>query len=473
MADELSWTWTSGRPGMALPTATPSTTSGWVLPRPRILVCAYACHPTRGSEEAVGWNWVQAMASFCEVTVITAVFHRDAIEAYLRTTSAPWASHVTFIYPPSRPWHYRPTPSWCWIEGSLLKPLMNHAYRSWLRSAARIAARLVAGQHYDLTHQLTYVGFRFPGGLWRLAPPFVWGPIGGMEDTPWRLFGALGPVGMLYFGGRNVMNQLHRWLLRAPRQAAVRAGPGLIAATSGIAGALQRCYGCPSTIVSEVTSPLRASGISLRGPDEPLRLAWSGAHIPRKALPLLLRALAGLAADLDWRLDIYGSGPRTAAWQRQAARLGRVASRCTWHGTVRRSEAISGLRRAHLFVITSLQDLTSTVLLEAMSQGLPVLCPNHCGFPDVVTAAAGICLPIDRPATFVAALSAALRQLAADESERRRLAAGALARAGHYDLAAKIDALESVYRRVLAVPDIQCNLNGIPGATGVPATPIR
>jgi glycosyltransferase involved in cell wall biosynthesis len=100
-----------------------------------------------------------------------------------------------------------------------------------------------------------------------------------------------------------------------------------------------------------------------------------------------------------------------------------------------------------------------------------VLCPDHCGFPDVVTAAAGICLPIDRPATFVAALRAALRQLAADEPERRRLAAGALARAGDYDLAAKVGALQYVYKRVLAASDTPPI--GKPGGAGVLVTPIR
>jgi len=40
---------------------------------------------------------------------------------------------------------------------------------------------------------------------------------------------------------------------------------------------------------------------SLREPGEPLRLIWSGLHLPRKALPLLLRALA---EKRDWGLGI-------------------------------------------------------------------------------------------------------------------------------------------------------------------------
>jgi glycosyltransferase involved in cell wall biosynthesis len=440
--------------------AGPGTADGAVPPRPRILVCAYACHPARGSEEAVGWNWVQAMASFCEVTVITAIFHRAAIEAFLRTTEAPWARHVEFIYPPSRPWHYRPTPAWCWIEGSLLKPLMNWAYRGWLRAAARIASRLVAGQHYDLTHQLTYVGFRFPGGLWRLTPPFVWGPIGGLEDTPWRLFGALSPVGMLYFGGRNLINGLHRRLLRAPRHAAVRAGPGLIAATSGIARALQRCYGSPSTIISEVTTPPpRVGALTRRVAGEPLQIAWSGEHTPGKALPLLLRALARLPEVVVWRLTIFGCGSCTNRWRRLSRRLG-LEGCCRWRGQVSREEMLAALDESHLFVITSLKDLTSTVLVEALSRGVPVLCPDHCGFADALTPTSGIRLPITSPATFIAALRDALLLLHDDEARRRCLSVGARRRARAFRVEAKALALQAIYARVLAPTGVRIDETG-------------
>lgn len=43
-----------------------------------------------------------------------------------------------------------------------------------------------------------------------------------------------------------------------------------------------------------------------------------------------------------------------------------------------------------VFVITSLSDATSTVLLEALSMGLPVVATNHLGFANVITDACGI-----------------------------------------------------------------------------------
>ncbi len=165
-----------------------------------------------------------------------------------------------------------------------------------------------------------------------------------------------------------------------------------------------------------------------------------------QALQLLLRALH--AKPGNWHLDIYGDGPCRGKWQSLASRLG-IDARCTWHGQVSRDEALSGLRRAHLFVITSLKDLTSTVIIEALAQGVPVICPDHCGFSDVVTDACGIKLPIRSTGEFEQSLGRAIAELASDEERRQRLAAGALCRARAYSLEAKAEAIERVYRGAL------------------------
>ena len=198
----------------------------------------------------------------------------------------------------------------------------------------------------------------------------------------------------------------------------------MIAATTGIQTELRRWYRAESAVICEVTAPeSREGGPAVRGDGEPLRLAWSGQHASGKALPLLFRALKDLPADVGWRLVIYGSGPKTEDWKRLANRLG-VDRGCVWVGHIPREQAIAGLADAHLFVITSLKDLTSTVLLEALSQQVPVICPDHCGFSDVVNAECGIKLPIDTPEVFVTGLGDAITGLFRDEARRRQLADG-------------------------------------------------
>ncbi len=414
----------------------------------RVLVSAYACNPRAGSEEGVGWGWVRALAARHDLCVLTAAFHRADIEQAQREDPA--AAGIRFVYVPHRLWHYRPTPGWRAIESSIAKPLMNWAYRLWLRDAGRLARSLHRNQPFDLAHQLTYVGFRFPGHLWKLDIPFVWGPIGGLENTPWRLLPLLGAGGAGYYAARNIVNSFQKTCLVAPRRALRKARGGIIAATSGIQREIRRWYGEDSIVVAE-TGPLQnapASAPRARRPGEPLRMTWSGQHLPGKALPLLLNALHRLPPALDWRLDILGDGPCRSKWQREASRLG-IAARCRWHGLLPRHEAVARMAASHVFVITSLKDLTSTVILEALSLAVPVIALNHCGFPDVLTADCGILVPVHNPAQIAADLARAIEKLASDETERYRLAGGAPRRAADFSWEKKVAMVDAIYRRKL------------------------
>src|ERR1039457_2238426 len=107
----------------------------------------------------------------------------------------------------------------------------------------RLAQKETASGDYDLVHLITYVGWRFCGKFYRLDLPFVWGPIGGLMNTPWRLMPALGLKGALYYTGRNVVNSLQIALLPGPRRALRKASGAVIAATSEIQKALSTKIG--------------------------------------------------------------------------------------------------------------------------------------------------------------------------------------------------------------------------------------
>jgi glycosyltransferase involved in cell wall biosynthesis len=384
------------------------------------------------------------ISGFANVEVITADFNEPA----LRGRETPG---FRFHFVKQRPWQYRPKGVWWKIEHSALKPLMNLSYSFWLRQATRLARELTARERYDVVHLVTYVGFRFPGGFAGLGVPFVWGPIGGLENTPWRFLAEMGWHGGLFFACRNLINTLQKWLLPGPRRAMRTAGlaGGLIAATEGIRREIKRCYGQESTVICEVGPPGEvATGITDRSAGEPLRIAWSGLHVPGKALPLLLRALAGLGERVDWRLTLLGVGPLTGKWQAMARELG-IGGRIEWTGKLPRDEAVRRVREAHVFALTSLKDLTSTVLLEALSQAVPVVCLDHCGFSDVVTEGCGLKVRMESRRQVVKDLGEAIAKLGEDEGLRRRLATGALERIGEFSWEKKAEVVERIYRQVV------------------------
>ena len=400
--------------------------------RLNVLVQAYACNPNYGSEEGVGWGWVTAISEHHNLHVLTAAYHRNDIEAALELKPQ-LKEHIEFHYVSQRAWHYRPTPVWKRIEESIMKPVMHVAYRSWQRAAYKLARELSESTQFDLVHVITYVGFRFPGHFWRLPLPLAWGPIGGLENTPWRYFPALGKAGAIKFAGRNVINTLHKLLLPEPKRAFRKAEGGVIAATSRISEEIKKSYGVESAVRCEIGAVGKpdSAELSQRQDGAPLKIVWSALHADFKALPLLLQALATLPRTVDWTLAVLGSGPLTNKWQALATSLG-VADRVDWIGRLSRDGAISRMAECHVMVVTSLHDLTSSVLIEALCVGLPVICPDHYGFRDAIDDSCGIRVATTSLADISQGMANALVMLDDDEAKRRRLSHGALERSKLY-----------------------------------------
>ena len=415
------------------------------MSRLRVLAIAYACDPAKGSEYGVGWGWVNAIAADHDITVITADYNAPSIERYLNQRRDSSGNSPHFLYVKNRPWHYRPDGLWLKIEDSLAKPVMNLAYQDWLRFAVAEAKRELITNRYNLVHLITYVGWRFPGTFYRLGIPFVWGPIGGMKNSPWRLLPILGAKGAFYYGARNLVNSVQLMTLRGPRRALRTPNTGVIAATSEIQQELRNRFKAESRVICEVGPPgFVATNPTRRGENEPFRICWSGQHLPGKALHLLLQAAARLPHNFDYTIEILGDGPLNRTWRSMASRLN-IERRCHWHGWLPREQSLTVMKQSHVFVITSLKDLTSTVAVEAISLGLPVISLDHCGFADLVTSKCGIKIHPGSAAQIVSDLAGALRALNADEALRERLANGAINRSRAYSWQTKMAALEEIY----------------------------
>lgn len=108
------------------------------------------------------------------------------------------------------------------------------------------------------------------------------------------------------------------------------------------------------------------------------------------------------------------------------------------------------MRDSHVFAITSLKDLTSTVAVEAVSLGLPVVCLDHCGFADLVTDECGIKIHLGSIRHISSDIADALRTLYRDEALRQRLAQVAIRRSRDYSWQAKMETINEMYRMTIA-----------------------
>jgi glycosyltransferase involved in cell wall biosynthesis len=102
-----------------------------------------------------------------------------------------------------------------------------------------------------------------------------------------------------------------------------------------------------------------------------------------------------------------------------------------WWGWRPQAEVLSAYRQHHAFLFPSLHDSSGNAVLEALSQGLPVVCLANGGPAAVVGPHAGVRVDAaDQGVDAVAAaLGDAVRGLIEDDVRYRQLSKAALARA--------------------------------------------
>lgn len=414
-------------------------------PRRHVVMCAAACHPDLGSEFAVGWQWATAAAQCHRVTVITgdANGSREAIRQRL-TVEPELGRNLEFRF---LPWFDPPRSRLLERLWVAIPPIYYRYYRAWLRHAAEEIRRIIRDEHVDLVHHVTYICFREPGFASALGVPYVWGPVGGTQNVPWSFLPSLGIVEGTRHAARNMLNwydlNVRRDVAKSFRNAA-----GISAVASDTRDIVAGRFGRDSVVI-----PATACGIGVpagrqsRGPG-PIRFVFSGLHIARKGLPYALDALAAIQ-DLSWSLDVLGAGPLTAQWKRRAERLG-ISDRVQFRGFLPRREAVRIMAGADVFVFPSLQEGWPTVVIEALSLGLPVVTLRHHGMADMIDDTCGFSIAVTKPDAVVAEIARALRTLATDEQELARLSDGASARASLFSRDRQVSAIATLYANALA-----------------------
>ena len=395
----------------------------------------------------MGWNIAYHLAAHHDVTVLCFPgFGGDAVAAYERFVSENAPVPGLTMHWVQQPWLSRMLQR----EGGLQRAFYYHGYAAWQRAAYLEAKRLHAAESFELVHHVNIIGFREPGYLWQLDLPFIWGPIAGAASIPKSFFAMLSPRDRLFYGLRNFLNQ--RQMTGHPRvHRAAKAARQIWAVDQANLEMVRDHFGAQAELMIETGShpALPAAPRDFDGA-RPLRVLWSGVHEGRKCLPILLRAMAALKAEgRSLHLTVLADGPETRRWRQEALHLG-LEPEIEWAGTLPYEQAIARTQAADLFVLTSLQEGTPHVVLEALASGLPVVCHDACGMATAVDSSCGVKIPMISPATSVDGFANALRDLITRPSQIRVLSEGAIQRAAELSWERKAERIADAYEDVLA-----------------------
>jgi glycosyltransferase involved in cell wall biosynthesis len=392
----------------------------------RILLSAYACEPYRGSEPGVGWNWASELQRHGNsLVVLTRTSLRPKIEQFF--SANPTAPRPEFVY------YELPAPLlYLFRKGWLPEQIYYVIWQMFCVPTARQAAQ---DHKSELVWHVTLGTIRLPCFLWRLGKPFVYGPAGGGERTPFNMRTDYS----LYAHAKDNLRDALNWLSRIdPMMRAVFAKADLILArTPESAQFVSRRLRDKVRIVHEVgvvqVAPADAVRTSLR---RVLYVGnfryWKGVRIAMRAFGEFIR-LGGVG-----RFTMVGQGPEEPML-RQLAKDANVDHLIDWIPWMEQRHLWRIYDEHDVFLFPSLHDSGGTVVVEALSRGLPVVCIDLGGPGQIVNNDAGFVQPTaGRTAPEVSVeLGRVLKRLFDDPAEFKRLSAGALAHAEDFRWSAR------------------------------------
>lgn len=374
-----------------------------------VLINAYAVSPNWGSEPGVGWNWIVNIAHQCNVFVITEAEWENEIRVAVE--KLPHRDNIHFFFNPV-PQKVR---DMCWAQGDWR---FYKFYREWQKRSLKIAQKIISETRIDVIHQLNMIGFREPGYLWKIKGiPFVWGPIGNMSPLPLSFLEGCSLKDKMKIQLKNYISFIQARTGRVSK--AINRSDQLIAVLDNTAEIIRKNYRKDNIIVMPETGlNVTPEVIHKINPLEPLKLLWVGRFIPTKKLDMALKIISLLNKPDLYELHIVGWGTteEEQRYRNLAESLG-VSGQCKWYGKLPNHRVQELMKYSDIFLFTSVVEGTPHVVLEAISNNLPVLCFDLCGQGVIVNDNIGWKIPMNNISDSCQNMARILNRLESDRNE--------------------------------------------------------
>ena len=410
----------------------------------KVLYDCFSCSPYYGSDEGIGWMWPYLMRKYHEVWVLVRKDRKENIVKYCREHKI---RDIHFVYcdlPDSVNFYYFNKKRG--RNGTMDFLLYQFL---WQSAAYRAAAKLHKKHHFDLVHHVCTNDFRILGYMYKLKIPFIIGPIGGAQEIP----EALRKYAQGYERKEMIRSRINRSMSSLPayQKALDRADRIYFSNTETLeylSSKIKDRSKC--SILTEIGAPQTAGADTERpGGDQECVFLWVGRMEYRKGLHFLFDVLKRLPLDKKWSLVLCGDGSERGRLE-DMLRGTDLEKRVRFLGKVPHDQVDALYRQAAAFVFPSLRETTGTVILEAMSNALPVISLKQGGAVNIIDDTNGFLIPVNDEEECLSKFAEAMEFVIDHPEDVRRM--GQTARQHvqeHFSWEDKIDAMNRVYMEIV------------------------
>lgn len=407
--------------------------------RRKILLSSYAARPGAGSELGIGWNTIVGLSKRHEVWAMVAEEFRPEIEKSIQQTPIPNVHWVFYDF--TRLFMSR-------RDNELIRRLH---YYLWQQRAYEAAKPLVDQIGFDASVHVTYGSYWRPSFLARLPIPFLWGPMGGAENTPLHWYRYLDVKTLIWESQKLLFEKFAFYLDPSVRSTAQKARMALVGTRT--TGDRVRQLGARDVrIMPQARLPLHeieALGkLPPKTPSEEVIFFSSGRIIGWKGIQFAVRAFARMLKDYpDAKYWHVGDGTLAGEIRALAGEFGISDKFQIFEGKTRK-ENFEYMAQADVFVFPCLHDEPGVAVLEAMSAAKPLVFLR--GRPYTPNAEKyGFIARYDTMEHAVEDMAAAMLRLARDPELRRQMGeAGREEVRAHMSFESSLDKLSELFDEV-------------------------
>jgi glycosyltransferase involved in cell wall biosynthesis len=410
---------------------------------------AYSCCPGRSSEPGYGWNYLLQYARIADrVILLTSWPDHAAVLSRLGELGITNVRVIACKLPFG-------------LERLFFIPIggIHLHYYLWLRKARAAVSRL--RENITLAHHVTFGSLQFGSPLYEVECPFVFGPVGGGQRTN-KVFYPLMGKSRYFEKIRNLVSDLFYrfdpYFKGALRNASLVYVVNEETRRDTLRYLPVEGHAKVKMLTDTALEPQFLEALPERTASRgPFRALWVGRLLPRKGIEILLRTVL-LLKDEDFELTILGDGPlrdKVQSFIKDHA----LENMVRFEGWVDYAGTLAYYRASDALLFLSYRDSTGLQIIEALSQGLPVISFDQFGAALVIRDDVGIKVPVGNDLdALIRRIATAIRDLIRDRRKVEAMRANAAAYAAGFTWDHKMEIILNDINSFISYADVDLRL---------------
>lgn len=347
-----------------------------------ILATCYAINPYKGSEDGMGWNFVNQIARFNKVIAVTRENNQPAIEKFMAENPNQIYQNITFIY--------YDLPYWMrfWKKGGrgamLYYYMWQHGIVSFIKKK---------NLNFDIAHNVNFHNDWTPSFLYKLEKPMVWGPIGHHPIIPNQYLKSYSIKYLIIDRATWLVKKMF-WNFSFSLKKTVKNADHILCMNTCIPSVLDFKNQSFSIQPSVATEDFFEGQITKK---EGFTVISVGRFVPLKGFDLTLYSFIKFIYSINilerknCKLILVGTGPEKELYQKIIAdnKVEKYVEIIEW---IDRKELMKLYKKSSVFLFPS-HEGAGMVVAEALSFGLPIVCLNNEGPGEFITTNCGFAVP--------------------------------------------------------------------------------